>query len=220
MDEIAGFRARSEFASVAPADFADAGENVGDRLLLAVMMNACPRSRRHLEQAAPDRRRNAERRRDGGSALGARRLRRSRIEFGRADDVDCSGGAHDVQISFEIGSHENKGTQFRGRLNCDLERSLGIEPDAVRIFDPRSFGRRRVCVAGGWRRSDPTPVTSIIATRRRRFQWKVSSIGLSRFFALWARTPLTIIAHGLPGRRVVIRPTLGAIGSISAARYH
>jgi len=40
------------------------------------------------------------------------------------------------------------------------------------------------------------------------------------FFALWARTPLAIIAHRLPGRRVVIRPTLRAIGSISAARYH
>src|ERR1700737_1438694 len=53
--------------------------------------------------------------------------------------------------------------------------------------------------------------------------WKVSSIrksGLSRsFFASWARTPLTIVAHILPGRRVVVRPTLGAIGSISA-RYH
>jgi hypothetical protein len=36
---------------------------------------------------------------------------------------------------------------------------------------------------------------------------------------LWARTPLTIVAHILPGRPVVVRPTLGAIGSISAARY-
>src|SRR5258708_18110596 len=39
------------------------------------------------------------------------------------------------------------------------------------------------------------------------------------FMLLWARTPLTIVAHILPGRRVVVRPTLGAIGSISA-RYH
>ena len=31
--------------------------------------------------------------------------------------------------------------------------------------------------------------------------------------------PLTIVAQILPGRRVVVRPTLGAIGSISA-RYH
>src|SRR5216683_1908004 len=40
------------------------------------------------------------------------------------------------------------------------------------------------------------------------------------FMLLWARTPLTIVAHRFPGRRVVVRPTLGAIGSISAARYH
>src|ERR1700693_6066135 len=31
--------------------------------------------------------------------------------------------------------------------------------------------------------------------------------------------PLTVVAQILPGRRVVVRPTLGAIGSISA-RYH
>src|ERR1700737_2855998 len=44
--------------------------------------------------------------------------------------------------------------------------------------------------------------------------------GFSRsFFSLWARAPLTIVAHILPGRRVVVRPTPGAIGSISA-RYH
>jgi len=33
------------------------------------------------------------------------------------------------------------------------------------------------------------------------------------------RMPLTIVAQILPGRRVVVRPTPGAIGSISA-RYH
>jgi hypothetical protein len=33
------------------------------------------------------------------------------------------------------------------------------------------------------------------------------------FLLLWARTPLTIVAHILPGRRVVVRPTLAAIGS-------
>src|ERR1700731_74317 len=35
-----------------------------------------------------------------------------------------------------------------------------------------------------------------------------------------ARTPLTIVAHILPGRRIVICPTLAAIGSISDARTH
>src|SRR5260370_24894533 len=53
--------------------------------------------------------------------------------------------------------------------------------------------------------------------------WKVSGVKKSGFkpllFALWARTPLTIVAHILAGRPVVVRPTLGAIGSISA-RYH
>src|ERR1700730_2822523 len=35
-----------------------------------------------------------------------------------------------------------------------------------------------------------------------------------------ARTPLTIVAHILPGHRIVICPTLAAIGSISGARTH
>jgi hypothetical protein len=45
-----------------------------------------------------------------------------------------------------------------------------------------------------------------------------SSLSCS-FLLSWARTPLTIVVHRLPGRRVVIRPTLDAIGSIDA-RYH
>jgi hypothetical protein len=53
--------------------------------------------------------------------------------------------------------------------------------------------------------------------------WKMSSIRKSSlscsFLLSWARTPLTIVVHRLPGRRVVIRPTLDAIGSIDA-RYH
>ena len=55
--------------------------------------------------------------------------------------------------------------------------------------------------------------------------WKISGTqkksGLSHsflFLVLYARTPLTIVAHILPGRPVVIRPTLGAMGS-SVARY-
>src|SRR5476649_2858634 len=56
------FRARAKFSCCAPAHFADAGEDVGDRLLLSVMMNSRPRFRFHLEQAAPDRRGNAQRR--------------------------------------------------------------------------------------------------------------------------------------------------------------
>jgi hypothetical protein len=48
----------------------------------------------------------------------------------------------------------------------------------------------------------------------------IKKSGVSRsFLVLLARTPLTIVAHILPGRRVVVRPTLGAMGS-SVARYH
>jgi hypothetical protein len=54
-------------------------------------------------------------------------------------------------------------------------------------------------------------------------EWKVSGIkksGLSRsFLVLYARTPLTIVAHVLPGRPVVVRPTLGAMGSSGLAWY-
>src|SRR5882757_2149462 len=39
------------------------------------------------------------------------------------------------------------------------------------------------------------------------------------FLVLYARTPLTIVAHILPGRPVIIRPTLGAMGSGGLARY-
>ena len=52
MNEIASRCARGRFSSFAPADLADAGEDIGDRLLLSVMMNTRPRSRCHLEYAA------------------------------------------------------------------------------------------------------------------------------------------------------------------------
>src|ERR1700731_2913065 len=55
--------------------------------------------------------------------------------------------------------------------------------------------------------------------------WKVSSIKRERlkaalFLFLWARMHQTIVAEIRPGRRVVGRIMLGAIGSISVARYH
>jgi len=67
--------ARDRFASLAPADLTDAGENVGDRLLFAVMMNPRSGAWCHLEQATPNGRCDTERRRDSGAAFGARRLR-------------------------------------------------------------------------------------------------------------------------------------------------
>ena len=63
MDEITRLCARDRVAFGAPADVADAGKYVGDRFLLAVMMNTGVRSRCDFEQTAPDRRRDAERRR-------------------------------------------------------------------------------------------------------------------------------------------------------------
>ena len=80
MDEIAGFRARSVFAPRAPADFADARQDIGYRLLLSMMMDASTSSRLDLEQPAPQRRLDAELRCDRGQAHGAWRLCRSRVE--------------------------------------------------------------------------------------------------------------------------------------------
>lgn len=100
MNEVSGLRTRDRFSSRAPSYFTDAGEHVGDRLLLSVMMYSRPRSRLHLEQATPDCRGDAERRRDSGATFGAWRLRCSRIEFGGADDVDFSRGTHGVPDQF------------------------------------------------------------------------------------------------------------------------
>ena len=96
MNEITGLRACREFSSFAPPNFADAGENVGDRLLQSMMVNSCPGSRIDLEQSAPDSRRYAELGSDSRTAYGARRLCRSEIELRRADDVDGSSFAHGV----------------------------------------------------------------------------------------------------------------------------
>src|SRR3978361_1187768 len=96
MNEIAGLPPRRRFGCFAPANFADAGEHVGDGLLLSMMMDSRPGSRLHLEQASPDRRGDAERPRDGGATFGARRLRCSWIEFSRTDDVDRGRKTHGV----------------------------------------------------------------------------------------------------------------------------
>src|SRR5437879_5843614 len=106
MNEIAGLRARDRLSSLAPAYFADAGEDVSDRLLLSMMMNSRPRSRLYLEQTAPNRRRDAERRCDGRATFRARRLRRTSIEFSWADDVNCIRGVHGVSDLLWIGHCE------------------------------------------------------------------------------------------------------------------
>src|SRR5437773_4398908 len=97
MDEIAGFRARSVFAPRAPADFADAQQDIGDRLLRSMMMDARTGSRFDLEQPAPQRRFDAELRGDRGQAYGAWRLFRPWVELGRADNANWGILGHHVQ---------------------------------------------------------------------------------------------------------------------------
>src|ERR1700730_15722312 len=100
MYEIDGLCTRDRSSCVAPADFADAREDVGDRLLFSVMMYSGPESRSHLEQTAPDGRRNAKHRRDSGAAFGARCLRSVLIEFSRTDDADGGRITHGVPDQF------------------------------------------------------------------------------------------------------------------------
>src|ERR1700689_2667029 len=94
VDEIAGLRARREFAALAPAYFAYAGQHICDGLLLAMMVNSGAGARLDLEHAAPHRRFDAELRRDGGQAFRARRLQRALVEFTGVNDTDCGGIAH------------------------------------------------------------------------------------------------------------------------------
>ena len=127
MNEIASFRARCRFSLCTPAYFADARQDVCDRLLLSVMVNSCTRSRFNLERTAPDCRSDAQCRRDSRATFGARRLCCFMVEFIRADDMDCGGGIHGVPDHFEIGGHEVKWRQIREPLNWGLENSLRFE---------------------------------------------------------------------------------------------
>ena len=88
MNEIAGFRSRREFTPHSPADFTDARQDIGDRLLLSMMMNSRAGARSHLEQSAPQHRLDAELWRDRRQAHRSWRLRRSLIESGRTDNAD------------------------------------------------------------------------------------------------------------------------------------
>jgi hypothetical protein len=99
MDEIASVRAGAVFTSRAPADLADARQNIGNRLLFAVMVDARASSGPDLEQPAPHLRWDAELRRDCGEAHGARGLRRFWIEGGWTDNANAgifSNHVHDL----------------------------------------------------------------------------------------------------------------------------
>src|SRR5271170_3798255 len=94
MDEIAGLRARREFAIRAPAHFAYARQHVRDGLLLAMMVNSRASARVDLEQAAPHRRFDAELRRNCSLAFRAGRLQCALVEFTGVNDTNCRRIAH------------------------------------------------------------------------------------------------------------------------------
>src|SRR5437660_1900116 len=97
MDEVARLRARNALALRPPPNFADARQNICDRLLLAMMMDAGACLWPDLKKAAPQGRVDTELRRDGSQAQGAGSLCRSGMEFGRAEDLDGGGRpCHDV----------------------------------------------------------------------------------------------------------------------------
>ena len=86
MDEVTGLGACGEFAAFAPAHLALAFEYVGDGFLLAVMVDAGLRARLDDEDAAPQARLDAERRRERRLSLRTRRLRGSGVEALGTDD--------------------------------------------------------------------------------------------------------------------------------------
>src|SRR5262245_24815404 len=96
MNEIAGLCACRKFSSFTPTHFASAGEDVGDRLLLSMVVNSSPRSRSDSEQTAPDSRRDAQRGSYSRTAFGARCLGGPGIELRRADDMDGRSCTHGV----------------------------------------------------------------------------------------------------------------------------
>jgi hypothetical protein len=60
MDEIASLCACEMLSLRAPAHFANAGQHVGYRVLLSMMMNSGPRSRFDFEKTSPDCRSDAQ----------------------------------------------------------------------------------------------------------------------------------------------------------------
>src|SRR5580700_892885 len=121
MDEITGFRARSVFAPRAPADFADARQDIGDRLLLAMMMDARMGSRLDLEQPAPQRRLDAELRCDCRQAHGAWRLCRSQVESGRAHNANWGIFGHRLHEWLLVGN--DRRSQFEALSPLDAPAS-------------------------------------------------------------------------------------------------
>src|SRR5258708_16141167 len=130
MDEIAGFRGRGTFSPRAPADFANARQDVGNRLLLAMMVNSRAGSRLDLEQPAPQHRVDAELWRDRCQAHRAWRLRRFLVEPGRADNADGGIGCHHVHeelLADDLGVASVRAA--RARSGGNLHTTLHIPSD-------------------------------------------------------------------------------------------
>src|SRR5258707_705919 len=156
MDEIAGFRGRGIFAARAPADFANARQDVGDRLLLTMMVNAGAGSRLDLEQAAPQHRVDAELWRDCCLAYGAWRLCRCLVEPGRADNADGGIGGHILKGSWlmmwvvSVGAaHACRASKLQGALQMvfDLRQSLACKLPEVRVAAVLDLLLEQRCIA-------------------------------------------------------------------------
>src|ERR1700722_1872287 len=96
MNEIARACDGAELTALAPPHQALAFQNVGDRVLLAVMMDARAYPRLHAEEPTPDWCLDALMRGDGSQTLRPRRLLRACVELRGRDDADGRhGGCHE-----------------------------------------------------------------------------------------------------------------------------
>src|SRR5271167_4830960 len=135
MNEISGLRACCEFGPRAPTHFAYARQHICDGLLLAMMMDSSARALFDLEQAAPQRRFDAELRRNCRLAFRAGRLQRALVEFTGVNDTNCRRIAHRFTRGYRsISSRSNRG--FADEFSRVERNSLSY------------VGRRASCV--GW----------------------------------------------------------------------
>src|SRR6202041_3075957 len=133
VNEIAGLRARCEFAALAPTHFAYAGQHICDGLLLAMMVNTGASARLDLEHTAPHRRFDAELRRNCSLAFRAGRLQGAPVEFTWMNDTDCRRIAHRFTRGYRSkSSRSNRG--FASEFNRVDRKSLSY------------IGRRGSCV--------------------------------------------------------------------------
>jgi hypothetical protein len=153
MNEIAGLRARNRFTFFATVDFADAGKHVGKGLLLAVMMNAGSRSRRHLEQAPQIADAMAARRSEPGVCavpasnsagptmwIAAEELMASRIRFESVTLKISAAGERAIKLQFSDPPERSFGRRRRrmaGRRLLLVPEQPGLQPVEIDVDDRR-----------------------------------------------------------------------------------